>query len=342
LFAADQLADERFAAVNANLVTGHGAPRFRLFADAASTLAAALDGYAAGEVPLDQVVPAYDQALEAWMGVQHLRLGAVEEQMRDFRIEFWPDKKNRVGKQLAEALASERADLLDPAVLTDASVALQGFPALERLLFDDPVAPGSYGARLAAAIGDNLAAMADSISAAWQAGGATARMLMEPGSQGARFATVQDVTAAFLGAMATQLEFITQRKLAAPLGTSIDKARPRLAESWRSGRGMANVTANLGALTEFYVGPDGGPGLKTLVAEAGFAELADDLQTLLARSYQTSHDLGPALAVLVEDETARQSIQTIVDDTEEARHMVAGDVAGALGLVLGFNSLDGD
>jgi predicted lipoprotein len=105
---------------------------------------------------------------------------------------------------------------------------------------------------------------------------------------------------------------------------------------------MANVTANLDSLNEFYAGPDGGPGLKTLVDEAGFADLAGNLLTLLERSYRTSSELGPKLAVLVEDDAARGRIQTIVDDTEDARHMVAGEAAGALGLVLGFNSLDGD
>jgi predicted lipoprotein len=342
LFAAEPITEERFAEINASLVAHHGTPRFAHFAETAEVLAAALQGYEAGEVTLDEVRPAFDVALHAWMGVQHLRLGALEEQMRDFRIEFWPDKKNRVGRQLAAALKEERADLLDPAFLADASVALQGFPALERLLYEDPVEPGSYGAKLAVTIGTNLQDIAASLMTSWAADGATAKMLLHPGSTGARFATVKDITAAFVGSMAVELEFVAQRKLEAPLGESIEKARPRLAESWRSGQSMANVTANLAAVLELYKGPEGHPGLMTLVTEAGFADLAGGIESNLVNAHQASDGLGPALAPLVEDEAARQTIQSIADEAETARHVAAGEMAGALGLVLGFNSLDGD
>jgi hypothetical protein len=342
LFAAEPLADDRFAAVNTSLVEFHGAPRFRRFYETAATLAAALQGYNAGDVTRDEAVAAFDAALDAWMGCQHLRMGALELKMRDFRVEFWPDKKNRVGKQLNEALTAQRADLLDPAVMADASVALQGFPALERLLFEDPVAPGGYGGKLAAAIGDNLAVIAGNLDVAWASGGTTAELLLNPAPDGSRFAAVKDVAAAFVSALVTQLEFIAERKLAAPLGVSVEKARPRLAESWRSGRSMANVTANLAAMVELYVGPGGHPGLMTLVEQAGFAELAQNIKTLVERAHQTSAGLGPDLDDLLDDEAARAAIETVIDDANGARRLAAGDMAGALGLILGFNSLDGD
>jgi len=342
LFAAEPLADDRYAAVNTSLVEHYGAPRFHHFYEAASTLAAALDGYASDEASLDETVPAYDVAFGAWMGCEHLRMGALEEQMRDFRIEFWPDKRNRVSKQLREALAEERADLLEPSVMADASVALQGFPALERLLFEDPVTPRTYGSRLAAAIAQNISSIAGELDVAWAKGGATAAALLDPTPDGARFATVKDVTAAFVSALATQLEFVAQRKLAAPLGPSIDEARPRLAESWRSKRSMTDVTENLAALFDLYVGPDGHPGPMNLVEEAGFTDLAQGIKTLIGDAHATASGLGPDLDSLLTNETARASIETIIDQAERARHLVAGDMAGALGLVLGFNSLDGD
>ncbi|MEM7121527.1 MAG: imelysin family protein [Pseudomonadota bacterium] len=338
LLAGEPIAQTRFADVNSNLVTDYASPRFNTFAEAAHKQAEILVAYDQGDATLEDAKSAFHDAIGAWMKVQHLRFGAAEEQMRDFRIQFWPDKRNRVGKQLGEAMREERQDLLDPEVLADASVALQGFPALERLVFVEEVAPGSYGGALAVAVGNNLASMTDAIAGAWAPAGATGAALLSPGS-GARYSDPAAVTAAFVGAMAVQLEFIAQRKLSTPLGESLEKARPRTSETWRSGGSLTHIATNLTSLSDMY---GGGDRIGALVVEAGFEQVSENLQVAMAEALANTQALGADLPPLVEEEAGREQLEQIVAKVETAHGLVAGDIAGALDLVLGFNSLDGD
>lgn len=338
LLAGEPIAQTRFADINRNLVADYAHPRFNQFAEAAHKQAEVLISFDQGDASLEDAQSAFHDAIAAWMAVQHLRFGAAEEQMRDFRIQFWPDKRNRVGKQLGEAMRDERQDLLDPAVLADASVALQGFPALERLVFVEAVEPGSYGGALAVAIGNNLATMTDAIAGAWGPEGATGAALLSPGP-GARYSDHAAVTAAFVGAMAVQLEFIARRKLATPLGESLAKARPRTSETWRSGGSLAHIATNLSSLSAMYDGEDR---IGTLVVEAGFEQVSGRLQGVMAEALASTEALGADLPPLVEEEAGREQLERIVAQVETAHGLVTGDVAGALDLVLGFNSLDGD
>jgi len=237
-------------------------------------------------------------------------------------------------------LAAERGDLLAPGGLAGASVALQGFPVLERLLFVAPVAAGSYGAALAAAVGANLASIADELEAAWSPGSAFLDDLLMPGSSANAYADPGQVTGHLMTALATQLEFVAQRKIAGPLGESAEEARPRLAESWRSGRSLTNMRINLAAMAELFGG--GGGRMAAAITDAGRADVAEAVGGTLAEAAAgldgTGDDLGPLLA----DADGRERLAAVAAGLDDARRMLVAEGAPALGLSLGFNSLDGD
>ena len=222
--------------------------------------------------------------------------------MRGFRIEYWPDKRNRVDRQLAEALEAGREELLDPAQLAGASVALQGFPALERLLFVAPVEPGTYAARFAAAVGGNLAAVAGELAAAWSPGSTLMADLLEPGSGETAYADAGQVAGHILTALATQLEFVAQGKLLGPLGETVEQARPRLAEILAQRTQPANVRINVGAMADAFFGGDGR--FAAALSAAGRTGGPDDHRALGAAGAALA-PLPDALAPLVEDPAAR-------------------------------------
>ena len=73
----------------------------------------------------------------AWARIQYISFGPIFEHQRAFRIEYWPDKRNVVGRQLAEVLKKQDHAALEPERFATTTVGVQGLPALERLLFGD-------------------------------------------------------------------------------------------------------------------------------------------------------------------------------------------------------------
>src|SRR6185312_13213928 len=72
-----------------------------------------------------------------WGRVQYISFGPIFEHQRAFRIEYWPDKRNVVGRQLAEVLKKQEHAALEPDRFATTTVGVQGLPALERMLFGD-------------------------------------------------------------------------------------------------------------------------------------------------------------------------------------------------------------
>ncbi len=328
-------------AVNEDIARNHAAPGYADFLWVASALKETLAGLNDDSVSLSDSQVTFGHAMDSWMLVQHLRIGPSQLDAREFRIEYWPDKRNRVDRQLAEALEQERPELLEPEGIAGTSVAIQGFPALERLLFVDPVVPGSYGAALAASIGANLQAIAAEMAAAWSPGSAFLDDLLKPGSSETAYADAGQVTGHFLTALATQLEFVAQRKLLGPLGESAEAARPRLAESWRSRRSLRNARVNAMALDDFF-GAGSQSRFAAALQEAGAGEAAQEIGGRILAAGEVLTGLPDDLYDHVAEPEFRESVGDAAAWLDDARRLMVRDGAPALGLNLGFNSLDGD
>ncbi len=80
---------------------------------------------------------AFAGAVDAWSKVEIFRFGPIVQDHRYERLFFWPDPKSLGLRQVEDALAKKDEDVTDPAKLAAKSVALQGLPALEYLLYGD-------------------------------------------------------------------------------------------------------------------------------------------------------------------------------------------------------------
>jgi len=334
-------ADVDLQALNEDIAINHAAPGYELFAHFTGALRDTLAGLRDGTLSIDDARGAFGTSMDSWMSVQHLRLGPSQLDAREFRIEYWPDKRNRIDRQLAEALEQERPELLAPDGIAGTSVAIQGFPVLERLLFVDPVAPGSYAAALAASVGANLAAIAGELASAWQPGSPFLDDLLKPGSSETAYADAGQVTGHLLTAMATQLEFVAQRKLMGPLGATPEETRPRLAESWRSARSLRNAWINASALQDFF-GAGSQSRFAAALEQAGAGETAQEAGGRLTAAAETLSTMPDDLFDRVDDPEFRLKVSDAAAWLDDARRMMVTTGAPALGLNLGFNSLDGD
>ena len=322
---------------NLAAVDEHMVPRYRQLAAATAKLEGRVSALceAPGEPALKRARDGFHHAMNAWQGIQHIRFGPVERYLRHHRFQLWPDKHNTGAKQLAKLLAEEDTEVLEAERFRSLSVAVQGFGALEGLLFDpkvDGAGYAGYRCRLAGAMAANLAAMAEEIVAEWPAW----RGMIESAAGGNdEFDSDREVAARLLNNLHTQLQAVADLKLDRPLGNPGAKAKPRRAESWRSRRSLRNIARNLEAAEALY---------RTAFAPRLTTE--DEANRLISAAFAEAHSVLAAidrpLYETARDPDYRAALERLRGAAATLRRTVAERLPPAIDIPLGFNSLDGD
>jgi predicted lipoprotein len=295
---------------------------------------------------------AFQAAMDAWMPLQHVHTGPASLQTRIDRIYFWPERKNAVTKQVAALLQSGDTAALAPDRIATASVAVQGFPALQLLLYDGDDAARSFlsGDTAAAyrcayglAVARNLKAIAGQIVADWTAA-SDAMATVPPGSVG-EFGlpgSPKETAQQMFTDLLTLFQLVGDLKLALPLGLSLDKPKPKLAESWRSGRSLRNVELNLESARAMY-GKDRAGGFRSLMPAGGDSDALDEQIVGAFAAMSSSLAAVPMpLDSAVGDSSARPEVEALLADVRQVRDLVGQKLPAAIGLSVGFNALDGD
>ena len=324
---AQALTDAQYASLNEAAFEQHVRPRYESLAEATAALDAGAKTFCQSPAheKLSDLQSRYHAAADAWQDVQHIRFGPVELFFRSQRIAFWPDQRNSIGKQMAEILAQRKSALLAPEKFGRGSVAVQGLPALERLLFGADAAklpaPGEdarYRCDYLIAIAANLSGIAREVRDEWQ---------KQP-------ANGKDTSLDLFKSLYTAVELVADHKLARPLGASAAEARPRLAESWRSNRSLDNIRHNLEAARHLY--------------STAFAPVITDqaLNADIGRAFERTIAAATAVKMpleeAVQDRTARAALETLGAEVIALKQLLMQRLPAALDLPLGFNALDGD
>ncbi|WP_374445890.1 imelysin family protein [Stella sp.] len=330
------------------IATGYAAPRYAALEAATARLDAAAESFCAAPARprLVEMRRHHAEAADAWQRIQHVRFGPIEYFSRSARFAFWPDPRNSVGRAVEELLKADPAQLA-PDVFGRGNVAGQGFPALERLVFADgaeaQLMAGDDGARrrcaVLRAITRNLAGMAADVHREWVGGDRPfVEVLRHAGASDSPYQRPSEATLDVVKALHLAVELVSDHKLSRPLGASVQAARPRLAEAWRSGRSLDNVRLDLAAGAELYEAGFA----DTVRRAAGDAALDDLMRRAFAQSRATAAAIGPSLEAAVADARRRPSVERLVKETAALKALVAQRLTAALGIPLGFNALDGD
>jgi predicted lipoprotein len=123
---------------------------------------------------------------------------------------------------------------------------------------------------------------------------------------------------------------VEDSKLKPVYGGSAEEAKPASAEFWRSGRSARTIELNLASIRDLTRAMIGGAEGADTAAETA------DAAASIAGSMQA--DIGPS----AQDEKARRRIQILMTAVSSARQTASTVLPAALGVTLGFNSLDGD
>ncbi len=290
------------------------------------TLAELAEDLAAAPVCAADPAPAqtaWRAARAAWGHTAAFWFGPVVDDRQLSALDFWPVRADNIEAAVAAASPEIRAE-----DLASAGVSTRGLPALEYLLFAEPVTPGTRCA-YTTAVATDIATRSAALAQAWADRPAT---------------TDQAALDEIVNAAIECLYRMVKDKLDRPLGNlSGAPADPSLVESRYSDHGTADLAANLVSFKQIYLGadeaPGGEPGLGALVALRD-ADLDTRIQTQLDRAQAAVAALPDNLGQALLDD--RNTVQTARDDVDTLRRLIKLDVASQLGVTLSLSDNDGD
>ena len=333
-------------AIERVIVPGHAA-----LAAATGGLAVATSGLCADptERTLEAARTSFARVVTAFSRVELFRLGPAREDNRFERLFFWPDRRGRGRRQVEALVARKDEATLEAAALRRKSVAVQGLLALEYVLAGKGsrgLANGSapFRCRQGLAIARAVDRTARRIHREWADPQGFAAVMRGAGPDNPVYRSHGEVVADLLGAASEQLRIVERLKLIRMLRDGPETARPKAAPFWRSGLARASIVANLGGVLRLL----DEAALRTLLpaSDAGLAErVASGLRRArdeLSRDDPSGPSAGAGLPAFLSDPGTHRRFAAAAARVGAAASRLGEDFPRALGLVAGFNSLDGD
>ncbi len=284
----------------------------------------------------------------AWSAVEMFRFGPARAANRHERLFFWPDPRGRGLQQVQAVIAGADPTATRLDTLREKSVAVQGLLALEFVLFGTGSATlagasdaaAAFRCAYAATIAAAVAATAMEIEADWTQPGGYADLMRGAGPDDPVYRSHGEVAQELIKAAREQLQLVRDLKLAASIGEAPEAAQPKRAPFWRSDVTLASIRANLDAIVAL-VGADGIgaalPGDRAWAARQVAFELGR-VDAVLDRVAAA----GTPWEVLAAEPGANADLRYTLIPLGEGLGLLEADYPAALGLITGFNSLDGD
>lgn len=300
---------------------------FAAFRDAAARLSAAATAHCDAGAPRKDVEAAFRAAYLAWAPLDSYQFGPVEARAAALTVNFWPDKKNFVGRAMKALLAEPPARQRDPAAIAQHSVAAQGLPAVERLLYDDlPTCPAAIG------VSAYLAGFAAQLHEDWFAPGGWAAIARAAGPDNPVYLSAAEFTRTLYTAVDFGLTRIAVSRIGHPLGDR-PGGLPNRAEAWRSGLSAAIMRAQLDGVARMI--------------ERGFdGDIFEPDRNWVLRVIDQARDridrLGAPVRAAVADPEARVRLEALQTKIFYLKLQLAQEVGPGLGVDTGFSAADGD
>jgi hypothetical protein len=327
---------EPFAATSAALTDSVLLPAYTRWTDSDRQLADSARAFCAGEQDLAAARQAYLDAHKSWAALQPLAIGPLAEGNLAWQVQFWPDKKNLVARQVNALL--DKHPQLRQAELEKASVVVQGLTAYEYLLFDAGIDLADLEQKrrycpLLVSIGSHQQALAAGVLAQWLGEqGMAAQLKHFPNT---RHAEGREAVAELLRAQVSALDGL-KRKLNTPLPLGGKPPQPYQAEAWRSDASLTLIDASLASAEALWR-----EGVRGLLGTEQ-ADLATRIDAAYSETRQRLAALGQPLTALLADQAGRDALGQLYDSLGTLHRLHEAELAKALGIQLGFNAHDGD
>ncbi|EAU42042.1 hypothetical protein FP2506_16454 [Fulvimarina pelagi HTCC2506] len=338
------LNESKALAVVANAIEGAIRPGYAALEEAARKQVASVEALCAtpGEDKLLEARDGFEEQVSAYAGIEFVRFGPIREDNRLERLVFFPDPRGVTRRQVEELLAEEDESASTAESLAQKSVAVQGLPALEFVLFGEgsdtlATADAAYRCSYGEAIAQNVASIAGEITEAWAEDDGIYKRLTAPKADDPAYRNASDSIGEIISVFTEGLKIIRDQRIRPALGEEGTPPKAYLFLFNRSGNALAALQADFA-------------GLSTMFEAASFTEVLPKdeafLQNSISFEFQearaTLDDAEGPLSDTVADEDVRGKLDYAMIVAGSLRSQFENQLAASLGLSTGFSSLDGD
>lgn len=339
---------ESFRPVVTAIVDGVILPDHEKFAVAARDFARAMPAFCENPSPDDLGITKgeFARLVMAWSRVEVWRMGPALSDNRHDRLYYWPDRGGRGLRQVEALLKSDDDKATDPDALYAGSVALQGIPALDYLLAGDGAQvltehDGIRRCHFASAIAQVVARNADALNTDWHGPNGYGALMRDSGPDNAIYRNPGEAMRDILTRAAEAVQVVRERKLIPALGDGPDSARPKLAPLWRSDLVVPAVLSELEAVASLLE-PGRLPALEAMGSlPAWVSGTRFDLREAM-KAITRATDGSPDWAQELAEPSRHKLLSYGVIPLSSAEKRLGFELPSMLGMVAGFNALDGD
>ena len=332
---------ENWTLVNLAVTDDQVIPAYSQFAEAAADLARKGEAFCSdlSQDTLAEFQASFHTSMDAWQQVQHIQFGPVTYFNWNFRLHYWPDENGTGARQLDAIIAEANEEVLDSERFARESVGVQGFPALERLLFQEDsqqqLSSNPFRCSVAQTIAVNISDMAAGIHMRWVD---EFRETVANADERGFFESAEDATIDFMKAQVEPIRRIQQQKIEEVLGESAGRERVRRAESWRSNRSLRNIRLNVKALENLF---NGSESTEYQLNNVLYAEDVDTINANFSELDATLASLPDSMSEVMESDSGREQLLDLAAKLDALYESLEAALKNT-DLYLGFNSLDGD
>jgi predicted lipoprotein len=288
------------------------------------------------------------EALAAFGSIEPFRFGPITVKQRLERLLFYPDPNGLIERQTNRLLAGQDEAAIAPERLVGASVAVQGFGAVDAVLYSagsqmlaTDGERGAFRCRYLHALALGIAAIARDTHAEWT--GDYGRTWLHPGAGNPTYLTAQETTQALYRAYVTELEVLRLQRLAVLLGGATKASTPALPLFPHGGLGLEFILAGIAAERDI-IGENGflAGDLASNDKERGALAILGSVATDLGFAIRAGEAAAALSSHPLSDPQARERLAPLLLSLKNAEETGRAALAELTGQALGFNSLDGD
>jgi predicted lipoprotein len=275
---------------------------------------------------------AFQLTMDAWQAIQHINYGPIEYSLRAPNLQFWPDKKNHISKQLNKLIASNDPERLGER-FNRSSVSIKGLPAIERLLYSEKseqqLVSNAYRCQVLLRITQNISEISQDLGEEWQT--YMLDQFEDADQEDGFFENDLDATTAIIKTIIEPIEIIRDLKLNRPLASALSKAKYKRLESWRSQRSLRNIKINIDVIES------AAPILAIIIDKND----AQGIKQIIKKIGESIALITPPLRDAIRTENGHTLLKQLSTQLS-ALHKILETAVGKQGIHLGFNSRDGD